>query len=451
IGASGVTFQQVNCTGGVNGIVLNNTGTGGLTITGDGGSIKNASGGTISGTSGAGISITSGSNISLDQMTIQDALSDGLITTTVNNFSLTNSIITNNGNELNEHGIDFTNVTGIVRVTNSSFTNNEHEQIHIYNDVNGSTADYELSGVAMVSTGVAAAPNGSHGINMSAWNSASIDLRVLGNSTIDNMFSNSIQVQNEGTGTVEVTIAQTSFTNIGASAINIAQNSSGPVRFNINNNPTFLRGSNNGVSQSININQAGGAPAGALLEGQISNNTIGSNASTTAGSKSGDGIRVLSVGSGTTTVRINNNNIQGVGGNGINVQMSEDANTAHTMNATIFSNTVSVTDVNSFDGIRAVGGAASGDAGIMRLDIYNNNASSATGNDFNVRQRFSTTVQLLGYGGGSSDVAAVQNYLDVTKNNNPLGAGTDWFITIQAPGGGFVNTASVPQPTLPSN
>ena len=132
--------------------------------------------------------------------------------------------------------------------------------------------------------------------------------------------------------------------------------------------------------------------------------------------------------------------------------MSEDANVAHTINATIFSNTATVSDINSFDGIRVVAGAQStpADAGILRLDLNNNNASCATGNDFTVRQRFATTVQLLNYAGGSTDAAAVQTYLDVTKVNNPTGAGIDWFITTQAPGGGFVNTASVPQPTLPT-
>lgn len=81
--------------------------------------------------------------------------------------------------------------------------------------------------------------------------------------------------------------------------------------------------------------------------------------------------------------------------------------------------------------------------------MHDNIASSANANDFQVRQRFATTVELLNYACGATDTAAVQNYLDVTRNNDPTGAGTGWFITTQTPGGGFVGTASVPQPTLP--
>src|SRR6185295_14871656 len=68
-------------------------------------------------------------------------------------------------------------------------------------------------------------------------------------------------------------------------------------------------------------------------------------------------------------------------------------------------------------------------------------------------QRFATTFQLRGYTGASTDTAAVQTFLDVNQTNDPLGAGNDWFITTQAPGGGFVNTpggAPCTQPTLPS-
>ena len=106
-------------------------------------------------------------------------------------------------------------------------------------------------------------------------------------------------------------MTDTIFNNIGASAINLAQNNSGTVRFNIHDNDTFLRGSNNGVSNTININQAGGTPAGAIMEGRINNNVIGDNSSAIRPSTGGYGIQVFSVGSGTTTVQIDHNNIQG--------------------------------------------------------------------------------------------------------------------------------------------
>jgi Cadherin-like domain/SdrD B-like domain/Bacterial cadherin-like domain/RTX calcium-binding nonapeptide repeat (4 copies) len=469
IGSTGIALKSVNVTDASGyGIFLDNTGTtagthGGLTITGDATASKTA-GGTISAADNAGISISNARDIVLDQMTIQNGLDDGVAVSNVTNFSLTQSNIVNNGNALNEHGVDASNVTGTVRFTDVTLTNNEHEQVHYNNNAVGATsADVEFNNVDMTSTGLAAAPNGSHGINLTADGASSIDVRVVNGSSFDNMFSNSFQAQNEGTGTLEITIANSTFTNVGASAINIAQNDSGTVRFNIHDNgtaanPTFLKpttvAEGGGVSHSININQAGGTPAGAILEGKISNNYIGNASSTTSANAGGDGIRVLSVGSGTTNVQIDNNTIRGVGSNGINVQMSEDTNPAHTMNVTIFNNNVTVSDVNSFDGIRVSAGAQSTDVGTLRLDMHDNTASSATGNDFTVRQRFQTTVELLNLGSNNASDATVQNYLDVTRNNNPTGAGTDWFITNNlagAPaGGGFDNTASVTAPTLPS-
>ena len=452
IGLAGLNFVSISSTNATgSGILLNNTGTtagvhGGLTVTGDGGSAVNASGGTISGAGGVGISLTSTRAISLDQMTIQNGLNDGINGNTVTNFTLTNSTVTNNGDALQEHGAQFDNLFGTNVFTNVTFSNNETSQVTIINT--SGTTDVQFSNSSFSSTGVASAPNGLHGVHMETQGTATGDLRIL-NSAFNNLFSNSIHATNEGTGTFEVTVANTTFNNVGASAINIVQNNTGTVRFWVHDNPTFLRGSNNGTSHSININQGGGATAASLMEGRINNNVIGNNTSSTSGNTGGAGIQVLSVGSGTVTVQIDNNNIQGVGGNGINVQMSEDTNAAHTMNATIFSNTVSVTDVNSFDGIRVVAGAASGDAGLLRLDMHDNTASSATANDFTVRQRFATTMQLLNIGGSNNSNAAVQTYLDVTRANDA--AHNVWFITNDTVlGGGFDSTASVPAPTLPS-
>jgi VCBS repeat-containing protein len=452
IGLAGITFESVSANGAVNGIVLSNTGTnagvhGGLTITGDAGSANNGSGGTIQNTTGAGISLTNTRDTNLDQVTVQNGLDDGIRGSNVTNFTLTNSTVTNNGNASGEHGADFSNLFGAGTFTNTVFSNNEASQVSIINT--SGTASLAFTGLSASSNGLAAAPNGLHGLHVETQGTASADLIVL-DSAFNNLFSNSVHAINQGTGTLEVTVATTDFTNVGASAINIVQNAAGTVRFYIHDNDTFLRGTNTGSSHTININQTAGAPVGSVMEGAISNNVIGSNASSTSANTAGDGVRILATGPGTTTVRIDGNNIQGVGSNGINVQMSGSNNAAHTLNATIFGNIVTATSATSADAIRVVAGAAANDAGILRLDMHDNIGSATVGNDFSVRQRFATTVQLLNYVGGNTNIAQVQAYLDVTRNNDPTGPGTDWFISTQAPGGGFANTASVPLPTLPS-
>lgn len=75
---SGLTFRSISANGAVNGIVLNNTGTGGLTVTGDGGGAYNASGGMIQNTTGVGVSLASTQNVSLNYMTITGSGDDGI-------------------------------------------------------------------------------------------------------------------------------------------------------------------------------------------------------------------------------------------------------------------------------------------------------------------------------------------------------------------------------------
>ena len=460
IGLNDLTFQSISSSGASSGIVLNNTGTtagvhGGLNVTGDGGSTVNNSGGSIIGSTGAGISITSARDIFLDQMLIQNGTGDGILANGVTNFSLTNSTINNNGDQLQEHGIDFTNLLGTGNFTNLTVSNNETTQVQIINNTAGASgATVTFDGVTMSSNGVAGAPNGAHGLRFETQGAASADL-IVQNSGFNNLFSNSIHTTNEGTGTLEITVTNTDFNNTGASAINIAQNNSGAVRFHIHDNDTFLRGTNNGVSNVININQAGGTPAGAILEGRINNNVIGNNTSNSSSSTGGYGIEVTSVGSGTTTVQIDHNNIQGALG-GIEVTMGEDTNPAHTLNATITNNTILVSNPIGFSGIRSNMGtlsAGGGDQGTARVDILNNTINvnqASAGFDIDVLSRFNVTTRMPGYTGGGTDTTAVQNYLDARNVTN----GVNGVSALTGGAGTFANTSpagsAVPLPTLPS-
>jgi VCBS repeat-containing protein len=460
IGAGGMIFHDISSSGAASGIILNNTGSGGLSVTGTSSGSITATGGTITGSTGSGVSLTNASNVSLNHMTVSNSGDDGITGSTVTGFTLANSTISGNGNAANtDHGLDFTNLLGTSSITNTHLTNNQVDQARVQNSTGTATVTFD--GVLFQSTGLASAPNGEHGLLFDTHSTGSADLNVK-NSTFNNLFSNSIDILNDGTGTLETTINNNTFTNVGASGITIAQQNpdsggAGIVRFYIHDNgtagtPTFLRGTNTGSSNSININQADNNThsTGGVLEGQISNNFIGNNSSTTSASTGGSGITVSSVAPGTTTVQIDHNTIQGEGADGIAATMGEDTNPAHTMNLTIFNNSATVSDVNSFDGIFIEGGVLTGDKGTLRLDMHDNTASSVSGSDFTLRQRFLTTDQLLNYGGANNDNAAVQTYLDVTKNNTAVH--NTWFITnnVSGGGGGFVNTASVPTPTLPS-
>jgi hypothetical protein len=112
------------------------------------------------------------------------------------------------------------------------------------------------------------------------------------------------------------------------------------------------------------------------------------------------------------------------------------------VNATILGNTAKVSGMTP-------------DAGILCLEEANNNGNSvqgmgfATGNDFNVSQRFATTMRLRGYTGGSTNTGAVQTYLQTTESN--MAVNNVWLILANSsPGGGIVNTPGGAQCTQPS-
>jgi hypothetical protein len=412
----------------------------------------------------AGLHFDNVTGVSLTNVDMNGGNQVGINGNSVTNLSLTNSNVLNFGDQVREDGLKFRNLLGTSSITATNISANEAVQVHVEN-LSGTLTSLTIID-SLIST--SAAPNGSHGILFDTHNTATAKLIVRG-TAFTNLFSNCIDALGDGTsGGLEVVVngqstgtASNSFQGCGASAITIAQNGAAPVSFNIFDNgtaltPTFLGGIS---SHAININQAGSAPVSAVLQGAITNNFIGNNSSPTSSTAGGNGIQILTVAPGTTTVLVSNNTIQGVANNGINAQMSEDTDVNHRLNVTLLNNVATVSNPTGFDGIRVVAGALStpapGDAGILCAEINNNDASTvAAGNDFTVRQRFATTFQLRGYTGGNTDTAAVQAFLDGPQANDPLGAGNDWFITAQVPpGGGFVNTpggAQCQQPVAPT-
>jgi hypothetical protein len=134
---AGVAFDHINTSGGTNGIRVNNNtnSAGGLTVTGIGGTCTAAnttgcSGGVIQNSSDAGIDLTNDSGeASLTRINVKNGADDGFRTNSVgtsagNGIALANSVIANNGNAVNEHGLDWTNVLGISSINSTVATGN---------------------------------------------------------------------------------------------------------------------------------------------------------------------------------------------------------------------------------------------------------------------------------------------------------------------------------------
>jgi hypothetical protein len=158
---------------------------------------------------------------------------------------------------------------------------------------------------------------------------------------------------------------------------------------------------------------------------------------------------VIVNGAATVNATITNNQIRQF--NNVGMQFIKRDGTGN-MNLTVTGNTVTEPVApNALQGILVISGATSGppaDSGTVCADIGGAGALAnlVTGPNFGgdlvrVRQRFATTVQLAGYGGGATDTAAVVNYLigrNTIMNEAPNAKAS---ATTQAPGS-FVGGAA---------
>ena len=146
IGASNVTFHDINSNGAANGIVLNNTGTSGhLTVTGTG--TTAGTGGTIQNTTGDGVSLTDTQDVSLSNMTISDNAGSGINGLRVNGVVLTNLTLNSNADTQAEAGILFNELTGnashATTFTNLNVSNSFTHNVEVINS--GRHADQPCS------------------------------------------------------------------------------------------------------------------------------------------------------------------------------------------------------------------------------------------------------------------------------------------------------------------
>lgn len=435
IGGSGMTFKRISAgtvgSGPTNGILLNNTGaSGGLTVAGDGSA---NSGGTIQRTSGDAVSLTSTRNVNLSRMRIINNLGSGIIGTTVTNFNIDNSTLDTNGDDAasDEAGIRFTNLAGTSTWTNVTVANGIEDNARI---INTTAALTQLTITGSTFRDTPTVSPGNNGLLLQS-DGGSITADIVSSSFLRNR-ANGLQVITNSSGSVNVEVGNGTAgsggtfqdNNIGAS---IAHNSSGTLPFKVNN-ASFSAPTKSGTASPINLN-LGGAATGSGMQGTVANNTI-----TNANSATGPGIRVVSNGTGTMTVQLSSNNISQIANRGIEVIARDGSST---INATILSNTVTLTNALSADAIRADAGAVSTDTTKICADIRMNNATTIAGLfGIRVRQRFvGTTYTLEGYAGAPTDDAAVQTFL--STNNNGATTSADHA------GAGFGTTASCPTPT----
>ncbi|HYE13886.1 MAG TPA: Ig-like domain-containing protein, partial [Pyrinomonadaceae bacterium] len=395
----------------------------------------------------AGVHADTVTNLRLANIDMSGGNQQGVNLLNVTDFLLADSNITNMGDQVREDGLRARNLLGTAEISNTIFSGNKEAQAHI-EMVSGTLAGLSVTGSTFSnSTG----PVGNHGLRFQAWDGSSSKLSVA-NSTFSSLFSNGIQALATDTASMEVSVTGSTFTNWGSSAIVLIQDKSANVRFNIANNPSFTRSAaSTGTSHVIVVNRLTTSLLGSSIQGAITGNTIGDSTSNTSASVGGSGIDINGLGSGTTTVLVQNNNIRGVANRGMTLNMAESNTGSNRLNATVTGNTVSVTNPTGFEGIFVQAGSLTGNSGILCAEIANNQSSSAATNGLRTRQRFLTTFQLRGYTGANNSNTSVITYLQA--QNPSLGDTVTADNSVSTGGGGYVNTpggAQCAQPVLPS-
>ncbi len=439
-----VSLTTVNANGGSNGIYLQRT-SGTFTVTGtgtagSGGTIRNMTG-ADGAVAGSGIYLDVATNVSLSRMQLNDFPNFAIRGFDVAGLAMTNVVVSGtNGNSAaaNEGSVAFGNedpglpvglrngLTGTVTITSCEISGGHEDNFRVMNQ-SGTLTQLTMTGTTIRDT--ATVSPGNNGVIFQADGTAVMNVDVVGGSFLRNR-ANGIQVITNGGGTIDFSTTGGTFTdnNIG---VNVAHNSSGTMLFAIGTGTYSATAP--GKASPINVNLA--SVASGPMTGTVSGNTI-----TNANSSTGPGIRVISNGANAAvlTIQVQGNNISQIGNRGIEM-IARDGNSV--INATVRSNTVNLTDPLSADGIRIDAGAVSTDTTTICADVAQNTSTTAGSGVFGirVRQRFAgTTYRIEGYGGGATDMTAVQNYL--SSQNNGATASADFA------GAGFQNSAGCPVP-----
>lgn len=439
-------LTNVSASGGTNGISIIDT-DGTFTVSGSG--TTAGSGGTIQSTTGTAVNLSNASNISLNYMTIQNNGGDGIAINNLNNLTLNQSTLFNNGDAANESGIDASNLTGTFTAQNVTVDNSFHSNISIINTSGSLT--FNLSNSTISDTESTA--NGD-GIFVDSQGTA-LTVNVSNNTFSSNLgdhFHSYVR------GNVTANISLTNNTLTGGNPLALGQNITvngvsgyaGTMTYNITGNT--ISGS---VATAVTVDSSLLAASG-VLQGTISNNTIGTSGVDYSCSRQGSGLDVEAHGSGTHTALISNNTIYRCFDRGIQTIANDGSGT---FNLTVLNNTVAelsggaiavgrqgfYLNVGSFDADSHTVCLVLGDLSTPLKNKLSFGDEGPGYTDINVRHRFNTTIRLPGYSGGQYDTNAVGTFL-AARNDKTTGGAATTSITTLSQGNGFTNGAVCPLP-----
>lgn len=450
IGAAGLSFRSVSAVGGTHAIVLVNTGAlNGMQVTGAGAA---GSGGLLRGTTGDAVRLENTRNVFLSSIEIRDNAGSGIRGTAVTGFTLdAGSTVLNNGDDAaaGEAGIRFDELAGTASISQATVAGSVQDNVRIVNTAG--TLSLTVAGSTFGANGTA---NGRDALFVDAGGTSVVNLNVQ-NSQFTGARANLFRLRLLGTTQAGLALAGNTFSNAhpailpGAGGV-VVESAAGSATLAYSVSGNTFRGA---VGSALTIQEGVGT---GTFSGTISGNVVGAAGVANSGSVQGSGISLTSVGGGSHTVAVRNNQVRQYNNQGVLLQIGDASSGGNgALNATLTGNVVAEpgTAPTIKNGIHLNAGLATGDnpqvcvdlggAGILANTVAGSGSGGAAGTDFRLRQRFLTTVRLPGYVGANGDNAAVTSFVQARNGGTPTGLVQN---TVSTGGGGFTGGAACAQP-----
>jgi Bacterial Ig domain/Calx-beta domain len=483
-----ISLTSVSSDGAANGITLNRV-NGSFTVTGTG--TTAGSGGTIQNKSGNGVDARNASNITLTNMNLPNNAQAQTVTgastqcggdlrtgnnlscvagiylqavvgvtltnvsvtgskqmgingNNVTTFTMSNSTITGNGDELREDGLTFQNLKGTSSISNSMIKDNASHQIQVTNIENSSTLTLGITGTRTNNTFPTVDTSTTEigkTTQTNLFTDQSLLLDTVSTATNVNMTLNITGVvfkNNLPGNSVLINASAGAGSTFGGATTNSSFNTTaGGVIIQAQNAMSGDYDVTNSEFNKVNLQSilyAGLNPYSGALTGTISGNHIGEDSNNTAGVAcepnpgNCQGIVMNMIGGpGSITTLVDNNRLQQFSSDGILVQAN--GNLSPDVNVTITNNTIQNPAGTTANGIRTnigttTGANVDGCLGISSNSITGTFNDPGVGTQFgiNTRVRFLSVHRLPGYVGSATAVGGPGNAVtDFIIGNNSAG------------------------------
>ncbi|MBD2704520.1 hypothetical protein IC229_28020, partial [Spirosoma sp. BT702] len=379
----------------------------------------------------ANITLFTITNASFTNLSVTGSGQIGINGNAVNGLTLSNCTVNSNGNESFESGIALQNASGTISITGTSVRNNRARHLHIANGSGTMTLNTSSSQYGHTALGIGT-PESQQGILLQLFGTSNStinasSLTISNNEIISGgtVYANGFQINaDNGSPVVNGSITSSTF-DYNAAHVFINAGGTSTVTFNTQNNLTMTHCD----LQAINYTVLGGSAAiTANLTGTISGNQIGVGA--IGGTSAGANIHAIDINSGSNWagqmhLTISNNTIRQVSGGIILTLAGAPAANAVTpeVHAKVTGNTISNALNPTEEAIKLNAAVTSanpklfvcwdvGGTGLQNV-VSGDWATGASQASLYLRNRFTGngSIRLPGYGGSSTDDAAVTSYL----------------------------------------